>query len=70
MSTVNTIAAAEQKLIAAFQYEKRVPGDRDKIVLACKLVDAHARKVKRLVEQGATVTPKVQAILDYLERAS
>lgn len=67
---INAITQAEQKLIAAFQYEKRVPGDREKIVLACKLVDAHARKVQRLVEQGATVTPKVQSILDYLARAS
>jgi hypothetical protein len=67
---LHLIATAEQKLAAAFQYEKRVPGDRDKIILACRLVDAHARKVRRLIEQGAAVSPRTQSILAYLERAS
>ena len=70
MTDITLIAAAEKKLIAGFQYEKRVPADRNKIVLACKLVDAHARKVRRLIEQGATVSPRTASILEYLERAS
>ena len=60
----SAIAAAEQKLIAAFRYEQRVPAERDKIVLACRLVDAHANKVRKLAAEGAPLSPRVKTILD------
>lgn len=66
---MHDIQTAEKKLAAAFQYEKRVPAEREKIVLACQLTDAHARKVRRLIEKGAAVSPRTTAILEYLERA-
>lgn len=74
---IGSIALAEKKLIAAFQYEKRVPGDRDKIILACRMVDAHAARLRRLVaehvaqtgQNAPVISERAQSILDYLERA-
>lgn len=64
------IHMAEKKLATALQYEERAAGDARRVLFACKLTDAHARKVRRLIEQGAAVSPRTQNILAYLERAS
>jgi len=64
------IAQAEKKLLDAFRAECWCPADAQKIRMRCRMTDAYARKLRRLLNGARLASPRAAEILAYLDRTA